>query len=219
MPKPEELIDGYTNVIKETSVNYANVTIIKESLYEKLIDIKKESINIINNTKKEYILDEQIMSTISQLTQIIYYYLNIDENFYKKIIEELSEEMNKELDKINLEKILGVLYLISGEYNLLKTGQKVLYNGKKAIISDIFLNKYNQCEIQLIKENEENKNFEVVSQKMKVNYSEIITQNTYTKKLIHELNWRNIKLVHKYIYYLEQNVLLNKRDHLIFLRF
>ncbi len=33
LPKPEELIDGYTNVIKETSVNYANVTIIKESLY------------------------------------------------------------------------------------------------------------------------------------------------------------------------------------------
>ena len=36
MPKPEELIDGYTNVIKETSVNFANLTIIKESLYEKL---------------------------------------------------------------------------------------------------------------------------------------------------------------------------------------
>ena len=210
LPKPEELIDGYTNVIKETSVNYANVTIIKESLYEKLIDIKKESINIINNTKKEYILDEQIMSTISQLTQIIYYYLNIDENFYKKIIEELSEEMNKELDKINLEKILGVLYLISGEYNLLKTGQKVLYNGKKAIISDIFLNKYNQCEIQLIKENEENKNFEVVSQKMKVNYSEIITQNTYTKKLIHELNLNDLI---KYL--LKINESKNKSDLLL----
>ena len=210
LPKPEELIDGYTNVIKETSVNFANVTIIKDSLYEKLIDIKKESINIINNTKKEYILDEQIMSTINQLTQIIYYYLNINENFYKKIIEELSNEMNQETDKINLEKILGILYLISGEYHLLKAGQKIIYNGKKAIISNIFLNKYNQCEIQLVKENEENKNIEVISQKMKVNCSEIITQNIYTKKLIQELNLNDL-----INYFLKINESKNKSDLLL----
>ena len=100
--------------------------------------------------------------------------------------------MNKETDKINLEKILGVLYLISGEYHLLKAGQKIIFNGKKAIISNIFLNKYNQCEIQLVKENEDNKNIEVISQKMKVNCSEIITQNIYTKKLIQELNLNDL---------------------------
>ena len=188
LPKPEELINGYTNLIKETSVNFANVTIIKDSLYEKLIDIKKDNINLINNVKKEYISDEQIMSTINQLTEIIYYYLNVNDNFYKKIIDELSEEMNKEKEKINYEKIMGILYLISGEYHLLKKGQKVLYNGKKAIITNIYLNKNNQCEIQLIKENEENKNYEFISQKMKVNRSEIITQKIYTKKLIQELN-------------------------------
>ena len=77
LPKPEELIDGYTNVIKETSINFANVTIIKDSLYDKLIDIKKDNINIFYNLKKDYISDEHIMSVLYQLTLIIYYYLNI----------------------------------------------------------------------------------------------------------------------------------------------
>ena len=192
LPKPEELIDGYTNVIKETSINFANVTIIKDSLYEKLIDIKKDNINILSNVKKDYISDEQIMSTMNQLTGIIYYYLNTHENFYKNIVEELSNEMNKDKDKINFEKIMGILYLISGEYNLIKKGQKVLYNGKKAIITNIYLSKNDQCEIQLIKENEENKTFEVISQKMKVNKNEIITQKIYTKKLIQELNLEDL---------------------------
>ena len=193
LPKPEELIEGFTNVIKETSVNFANVTIIKDSLYDKLIEIRKDNINILNNVKRDYISDEQIMSTINQLTQIIYYYLNVQENFYKKIIDELSNEMNKEEDKLNIDKIMGILYLISGEYHLLKKGQKVLYNGKKAIITNIYLSKNNQCEIQLIKENEENKTFEAISQKMKVNRNEIITQKIFTKKLIQEINLNNLK--------------------------
>ena len=193
LPKPEELIEGYTNVIKETSVNFANVSIIKDSLYDKLIEIKKDNnINIINNVKKEYITDEQIMSAMNQISEIIYYYLNINDNFYQKIIDELSNEINKELDKLNLDKIMGILYIISGKYNLLKKGQKVLYNGKKAIISNIYLSKNNQYEIQLIKENEDNKTFEVVSQKMKVNLSELITQKIYTKKLIQDLNINNL---------------------------
>jgi hypothetical protein len=87
---------------------------------------------------------------------------------------------------------MGILYIISGKYNLLKKGQKVLYNGKKAIISNIYLSKNNQYEIQLIKENEDNKTFEVVSQKMKVNLSELITQKIYTKKLIQDLNINNL---------------------------
>jgi len=40
LPKPEELIDGYTNVIKETSINFANVTIIKDSLLTKNMPFK-----------------------------------------------------------------------------------------------------------------------------------------------------------------------------------
>ena len=207
LPKPEELIDGYTNVIKETSINFANVTIIKDSLYDKLIDIKKDNINILNNVKKDYISDEHIMSVLYQLTLIIYYYLNIHENFYKKIIDELSNEMSKKEEEINLEKIMGILYLISGEYNLLKKGQKVLYNGKKAIITNIYLSKHNQCEIQLIKESDDNKTVEAISQKMKVDRSE---QKIYTKKLIQELNINSL-----IEFFLKINNSKNKSDLLL----
>ena len=192
LPKPGELIDGYTNVIKETSVNFANVTIIKESLYEKLIEIRKDNINILNGIKKEYIYDDQIMSIINQLSSIVYYYLSVNEKFYKTIIDDLVLEMNKAGDKINLDIIMGILYLISGKYQLLKKEQKVLYKDKKAIITNIYLNKNNQCEIQLIKESDDSKNYETISQKMKVNKSDIITQSIYSKKLIQELNLNNL---------------------------
>ena len=195
LPKPEELIDGYTNVIKETSVNFANLTIIKESLYEKLLELNKDKINLNNICKLDYISDGQIMSSINHLTDIIYNFLNSHEHYYKKIVDDLINEINTSNSKndinYNFDKIIGIIYLISGKYNLIKKGQKVLYNGKKAVVTNIYLAKNSECEIQLIKENEENKTFETISQKMKVNKNEIITQNIHTTKLIQELNFNS----------------------------
>ena len=196
LPKQEELIEGYTNVIKETSINFANLTIIKEPLYAKLLELNQDKINLNSICKLDYISDGQIMSTINHLTDIIYYFLNNHENYYKKIVDELSNEINEGINKkdinYNFNKIIGMAYLISGKYILLKKGQKVLYNGKKAIVTNIYLDKNTLCEIQLIKENEENKNIETISQKMKVNKNEIFPINKHTTKLIQELNLNSL---------------------------
>ena len=196
LPKPEELIEGYTNVIKETSVNFANLTIIKESLYEKLLELNQDKINLNNVCKLDYISDGQIVSTINHLTDIVYYFLNSHEHYYKIFVEQLYNEINDGKNKndinYNFKKIIGIIYLISGKYTLFKKGQKVLYNGKQAIITNIYLSKNNECEIQLIKENETTKNIETISQKMKVDKNEIITQNIYSTKLIQELNFNSL---------------------------
>lgn len=47
LAKHEELIEGYINIIKEISINFANLTIIKEPLYEKLLELNQDKINIV----------------------------------------------------------------------------------------------------------------------------------------------------------------------------
>ena len=139
-----------------------------------------------NICKFSYISDGQITSYLNNLRDIVYYSLNNHENLFKLIVDDLKNQIQNKEKSIN--KIVGILYLIAGKFDIIKKGQKVLYNDKKAIIVNIHMPKNNECEIQIIKENEETKNIETTGQRIKVNKNDLIILNNLSKKFIKELD-------------------------------
>ena len=198
LPKLEELIEGYTNVLKETILAFANVTIVKQSLFNQILESNIEKIDlskIVFSIDNE-ISGEKIGMVIEFISTLINDIISKNEKYYEKI----SEDLLSALKENDVSKLIGVLYIVSGEFAFLRMGKTVLYNGKKAMVVNPTMTKINDCKINILNEDtDESDN----SKKLKVNKEDLIIYNEVNKKIISQLDIN--KIAENLIQYISNN--------------
>ena len=118
----------------------------------------------------------------------------------EKYYEKISEDLLSALKENDVSKLIGVLYIVSGEFAFLRMGKTVLYNGKKAMVVNPTMTKINDCKINILNEDtDESDN----SKKLKVNKEDLIIYNEVNKKIISQLDIN--KIAENLIQYISNN--------------
>ena len=144
-PKLEELIEGYTNVIKETTLNFANVTIIKENVFNSILEKNLDKIDLSSIiSSEEFISGEKICVNIGYIVDLIYDIAKKKNEIIDCICSDIKRQLKENKDS---DTLLGVLVLAAGMHHYIRNGKKVIYNDKTATVVNTFLSDSNQCEI------------------------------------------------------------------------
>ena len=185
LPKLEELNEGFTNVLKETTINFANTTIVNEKYFKQIVNENSNKIELCKKLFKNEnkISGEKIFHLIEKISNLFYGIINKN----KKILNDgIIKDLNKFLDnenilEQNLTELLGLIYLIAGEYFHLYIGKNIMYHNKKGKISGFVLKHNDDVEIKL--ENDED-NKKVKINDINIDINKDILKNINLDKLI-----------------------------------